>query len=150
MGHRISQQHLFAVIHDREFRATVRSLRQSFAAGDVGNAARAATRSLIRQEHLMRDAIAGTGAPAAAIAEGGRVEDLVTAYEQAHHETRDSLSRLTAEQWESMIEQPLGFALWPALRRGELLWMALRDTVDQAERLVASLHLPQLTNVREA
>ncbi len=153
MGHRISQQHLFAVIHEREFRATTRSLRQWCSIGEDGRVIRATMRSLIQQEQLLRDVIRGWNASPAVISETSRANELLADYEHAHAEARESLSRLTPEQWEVMIDCPHDVAFWPSVRRGELLWMALRDLVDQAERFVSNsmvTDLPTLSTLREA
>jgi hypothetical protein len=135
--HSVSQQQLFALIHEREFRSTRQALGACVAAGLGEGQLRTMALTLVRHECLIRDVIEGpsdkSGARAPAPAWGG---ELLAAYERAHRETSDSLARLTNDQWEEMIEGPANMLFWPAVRRGELMWMALRDLVEQVERLI--------------
>jgi len=128
----VSQKELFAALHEREFRLALGAVRclltGHHARPDVG---RALARAVMGHECLMQEVLPGDArrAPTGI----GTDADLLASCEHEHLETRRRLAKLSERSWEEPVAAPGGFALWPAVRRGEMLWMALRELVEQVE-----------------
>jgi hypothetical protein len=61
--------------------------------------------------------------------------DLETSFLGAH----TSLAGLTPAQWGEVVPAPRGLSTWSQARRGELLWLALRELLRHSRHL--SLHV---------
>jgi len=134
-----SEQELFTFIHEREHRSTALMLRsfprESF---DVrfegGRSTREWALAFILQEQLLR-AVCGGDPPATPAMWPASPEDIVSAYEDAHRQSCASLACLTEQEWNEALHSPDELGLCEPVRRGELLWIALEDLVDQVEQL---------------
>ena len=138
----VSQQELFAFIHEREFRTAALMLKtfpdEFFEAPltPLGRSAREASLALIRNEYLLQDVI-GTASGWPNPTPVSR-EDILDTYEAAHRATRSALPRLSEELWnEPLCVAELG--LMEPVLRSDLLWIALEDLIDQVEQLATNL-----------
>lgn len=79
-------------------------------------------------EHLRRIAAIASGEPEAPGPDGPRLRGAILLdLETSFLGTRSSLASLPRGCWSEVIAAPPGLASWTQARRGELLWLALRE-----------------------
>ncbi len=148
VGSAVTERGLFAQLLEREYRNTARMLR-AFPRGrldekpaDCPRSGRAMAWAFVERERLMlyvlRGRTTGIGVDAPA-----SMDEILAAHAEAHRDTRTALSQVTAAQWDETLSGPAGLRHWERARRGELLWMALRELVHHGAHFAIHLRLAQ-------
>lgn len=147
-----SERQLLTGVLEREFRNAVRMMRAFPAAhvddipNDCSRSGRDLAWAFVERERLMHYVVRGQmgamGQPAPPT-----LHDILTAYEDAHHETRTALLRLSPELWSETIRGPAGIGVWERGRRGELLWMAWKDLVHHSTHFAAHLRAARQADI---
>lgn len=140
----VSERRVLAEALEREFSKAIRMMR-AFPYGCFNEEPTVCPRTgrdlawgFVRREHLLHYVISGRMTEIAATAPSS-LHEILVAYEEARRETRERLGLLTRDRWNEVLRGPAGLGRWERARRGELLWMALRDLVHHGEHF--ALHL---------
>ena len=135
----VARQDLFVPMHERAFQRAIQLLADfpgeyfSVPLGRV-TSARDLAIALIRRERLMRDASGGLEHAVAMPLPATR-EQILLAYEDAHHKCRESLARLSDADWNAELQAPQQPDVLDPVRRGDLLWVSLEVMLNEVERL---------------
>jgi hypothetical protein len=152
----VSERALFSEIFEREFESWRRRL-SSFPVDhaddrltDCPCTARELAARLLERQRTLLDIVGGSGARIAP-GRGASPSEMLGLYESAHAETRRMLAALSDTQWQETIASPVGLVLWERARRGELLWLGLKDLIRQGAHFGVHLRVardatPQLAS----
>jgi len=137
----VSQRELFTFIHEREYRSAelmLRSFPRASFDPRIANLASARDRTLafIRQEELLAE-VSGSRPKTEAPSWPASPEDLLECFRAAHLAAQISVDTLAEQDWQQLLYGPAELGLLDPVCRGELLWVALEDLVEQVERLAA-------------
>ncbi len=146
VGSAVTERGLFAQLLERECRNTTRMLK-AFPRGrlderpaDCPRSGREMAWAFVERERLMlyvlRGRTTGIGVDAPA-----SMDAILAAHAETHRDARDALAQVTAAQWDETLSGPAGLGHWERARRGELLWMALRELVHHGAHF--AIHLRQ-------
>ena len=141
-----SEQGLFTEVLEREFTSAMQMLRE-FPADrlddrprDCEKSARELAIGFLERERAIHHVLRGRPADRGAAAPSS-LHEIVGTFEAAHRETRETLANLTAEDWGESIRGPVGLGMWDRARRGELLWLALKELIAQDSHFAVHLRL---------
>ncbi len=93
---------------------------------DCGMSAHELTAGFVRHARRI-EAIANGDQTVPPFAEARTRGGLLLEFELACTHVRESLERMPAFRWAAVMDAPAGLAPWRQGRRGELLWLALRE-----------------------
>jgi hypothetical protein len=140
-----SEQGLFAEVLEREFSNSMQMLREfppdrlDDRPRDCEKSARDLAIGFLERERTIHHVLRGR--PTDRVAPPSSLMEIVGNYEQAHRETRETLASLTTEDWGESIRGPVGLGMWDRARRGELLWLALKELIAQDSHFAVHLRL---------
>ena len=141
----ISERELFAEVLEREFRSCSRMLRAfptdrlDERASDCACSARELAARFVERERAMHQVLfgaAGAGPPP-----GASLYEIQCRLEATHERTLAGLVALTEAGWRETVPAPAGLGIWDRARRGELLWLALKDLIRDDAHFALHLRL---------
>lgn len=93
---------------------------------DCGMSAHELTAGFVRHARRI-EALCGSGSNGSEFAEARTRGGLLLEFELACTHVREALEHMPAFRWAAVMDAPAGLAPWRQGRRGELLWLALRE-----------------------
>ena len=105
---------------------------------DCGMSAHELTAGFVRHARRI-EALAGVDEPRSPFAESRTRGGLLLEFELSCTHVRESLERMPAFRWAAVMDAPAGLAPWRQGRRGELLWLALRELSRHARHFARHL-----------
>jgi len=105
---------------------------------DCGMSAHEARPVFVRHARRLEE-LAGDDTPRSPFAESRSRGGLLLEFELSCTHVRESLEHMPAFRWAAVMDAPAGLAPWSQGRRGELLWLALREMSRHARHFARHL-----------